>query len=322
MHHFAVHCEALHLPMREVQDAAAGSLVNAATLHADKAILDHVHAPATVATAEGVEDFHHPKRGEFSVVVGIEFQLALVAERIEEGCDFVVADRCAVALLEREFDMFSLVWSFLRRDGEDIHVARFFGGGVEPRVFENAGFERNVEKVAVHRIWLFHRCVDWDVVFLRVCDHLGAAGEFLAETVLPPRGNDFQRRSQCGGCEFKADLVISFSRRAVGDRVCAFRLGYLDHFLGDTRTGDARAEEILTFVDCSSLHHREDEIAGELLAKIFDEALARSGFERLRVEPIEFLFLADVGAEGDDFSGVCFFQPSEQDARVETTGIS
>ena len=218
--------------------------------------------------------------------------------------------------------MLRLVRRFFRRNGKDIHVARFFGGGVEPRVFENARFERNVEKVAVHRIRLFYRCVDGNVVLLRVGDHLGAAWEFLAKTVLPPRCNDFQRRSQRGGGEFKPDLVISFSGCAMGDCVCSFGLGDFDHFLGDARTGDACAEEVLAFVNGSGLHHREDEIAGELLAEIFDETCARSGFERLRVEAIELLFLADVGAEGDDFSGVCFFQPSEQDARVETTGIS
>ena len=59
MHHLAVHGQCFHLPMRKMQNRAAGRLVNAAAFHSDKAVLDNVHAADAVFPAEFVERLHH-----------------------------------------------------------------------------------------------------------------------------------------------------------------------------------------------------------------------------------------------------------------------
>ncbi len=60
----------LHLAVREVQDRAAGRLIHAADLHADEAVLDHVHAADAVFAAELVQRLHHAERGQRLAVHG------------------------------------------------------------------------------------------------------------------------------------------------------------------------------------------------------------------------------------------------------------
>ena len=76
------------------------------------------------------------------------------------GCE---AD--GVAFFEEDLDVFRLVRARLRGRPKG-HTCRVSarGGGVIPRVFEHAGFEGDVEQVAVHRVGLLHRGLDRDVV--------------------------------------------------------------------------------------------------------------------------------------------------------------
>ena len=71
------------------------------------------------------------------------------------------------------------------------------------------------------------------LLLLAVGDHLRAAGELLAEALLPPRGDDLQLRRERGGGQLEAHLVVALAGGAVGDGIGAFRLGDLDHALGD-----------------------------------------------------------------------------------------
>ncbi len=58
----------------------------------------------------------------------------------------------------------------------------------------------------------------------------------------------------------------------------AFAVRDLDHALGNERTGDAGAEEILILVNRAGLHHWENEIAREFLLQVVDVNLGRAGF--------------------------------------------
>jgi hypothetical protein len=60
---------------------------------------------------------------------------------------------------------------------------------------------------------------------------------------------------------------------------------------------------------------------GELLLEVVDVDFGRAGLFGLGVEALQFVVLADVGAEGDDFSLVGVFDPGKEDGGVETTGI-
>ena len=52
MHHFAIECDRLERAMRDLQDRHARCFVNAARLHADKTILNHIDASDAVLAAE------------------------------------------------------------------------------------------------------------------------------------------------------------------------------------------------------------------------------------------------------------------------------
>ena len=299
MHDFAVHRERFHLAVGEVEDRAAGGFVNATALHADEAVFDHVHAADAVFAAEFVEGVHHGERVEFFAVHG-----------------------GAKAALEFELDILGKVGRILRQHGQRGEILAVLEvAGVIPRVFEDAGLVGDVEEVAIHRIRLLRAGGDGHSVGLGVGDHLGAAGEFRAEAGVAPRGDDFEFRREGGGGEFETDLVVALAGGSVGDGGGTFLAGDLDHALGDERARDAGSQEILPLINRPSLHHREDEIAGELLIQIVHITLGGSGFESLLLEAVEFLGLADIGAEGDDLGSVGFLEPIQNDGGVESPRI-
>ena len=154
-----------------------------------------------------------------------------------------------------------------------------------------------------------------------ILDHLGASGELRTEPLLPPGSDHLEIGSQGGGGKLEADLVVPLARCSMSDGVGLLGQCNLHHALGNEGARDAGAEEILPLVHGSRLHHREDEITGELGLKIVDVALGGSGPEGLGLEPLEFLLLADVGAECDHLRGIGFLDPVEDDGGIQTSRI-
>jgi hypothetical protein len=78
----------------------------------------------------------------------------------------------------------------------------------------------------------------------------------------------------------------------------------LDQALGDQRTGDGGAQQVLAFVDGIGAEHREDEVADELFAQIVDVDVLRldASLQRLGARRLQLLTLAEVGRKGDDFA--------------------
>jgi hypothetical protein len=74
----------------------------------------------------------------------------------------------------------------------------------------------------------------------------------------------------------------------------------------------------LSLVNGAGLKHREDKIAREFIAQIFNDAFGRTCTQRFLDEPIEFFFLANVSTEGDNLRVVVLFQPGENNRGVET----
>ncbi len=96
----------------------------------------------------------------------------------------------------------------------------------------------------------------------------------------------------------------------MGNRVGFFTHGDVDLPFGNQRPGDGGAEQIGTFVNRVGAQHREDVIFNELFAQIADHDFARAGLHRLFLDRLEIFALAQVGAEGDDFAAVFFFEPA------------
>ena len=205
-------------------------------------------------------------------------------------------------------------------------VRRVFGGdaqlehfliagseGIQPWVFQNASLEGDVQKIAIHRIGLFRRSLDRNVLLLAISDHFGAAGKFLAERDIAPGSNHLQVRRKRRGRELEADLIVAFSGRAVRQRIGFFLARDLNHRFGDEWPRDAGPEKILAFVHRAGLKHRKNEIARKLLLQIGDITLRSAGFFCFGFEPFELLFLADISAESDDFRIISVPDPGKDD---------
>ena len=284
--------------MREEKNCSARGFINAARLHADKTVFNHVNAPDAVLSAELVERLHHFKRRHFLAV-----------------------DGDAVTFFKIELDKFRCVGSVFRSDGEFEHRLVFRAKRVEPRIFHNSCFVGNVEQIAVHRIRLFHARFDGKPLRHAVIDHFLAPRELRAERFVAPRSDDFQIRSERGSGELKAHLVVALARRTVSDGIATFRLGDFDHTFRDERTRNRRAEEVLSFVNRSRLHHRENEVAGKFFLQIFNVNFGSTGFLALFFEPGKLFFLSDVRAVSDHFGVVFFFNPGKEHGRVQSAGI-
>ncbi len=178
-----------------------------------------------------------------------------------------------------------------------------------------------MEQVAIHGIGLLGGGLHVDLVLGAVGDHFGAAGEFVAVGLDAPRGDDLEIGGEGGGGQLEADLVVAFAGGAVGDGAGPFLQGDLDHALGDQRARDGRAEEVLAFIDGVGTHHRENEVLGELGLEVVDVDLARAGRQRLFLQALELLRLADVGRERDDLGFVVFLEPLQNDRGVQAARI-
>jgi hypothetical protein len=107
----------------------------------------------------------------------------------------------------------------------------------------------------------------------------------------------------------------------VRDRVGALAARDVDLRLGDQRPGDRGAEQVDVLVDGAGAQHREDEVAHELLAQVLDVDRRGPALLRLGACRLEFLALAEIGAEGDDRHLVALDQPGQDDRGVEAAGV-
>ena len=206
--------------------------------------------------------------------------------------------------------MLGLIWSVLWKDGEGGEIVAVFQvARIIPRVLEDACLVADVQKISIHRIRLLGTGCDRNAMGFGIGNHFRAAGKLLAEARIAPRGDDLDLGCESRSGEFKANLIVAFACRSVSHCHGPLGAGDLDHALRDERTGDTGAQKILSFVDCTGLQHRENEIARKLLLKVVHIALRGSGFEGLLLESIEFFSLSHISAEGDDFGSVGVFEP-------------
>ncbi|CTQ74892.1 hypothetical protein LAX5112_04027 [Roseibium alexandrii] len=125
---FEVACAAIernrfHGPVRLQQDRTARGLIDAAALHADKPVFDHVQAANAVVAAIVVELCEQCGRGHFFAV-----------------------QRNRVTFFEADLDFCDNVRGFSRVNGALEYIVRRF----LVRVFQNLSFGRRVQHVGVH----------------------------------------------------------------------------------------------------------------------------------------------------------------------------
>ncbi|MND97227.1 hypothetical protein D3C80_895430 [compost metagenome] len=294
VHGAAVQGDGLDAAVGGQQDRAAGGLIDAARLHADEAVLDQVQTTDAVVVAVLVQRGQQGRRRHGFAV-----------------------DRDGVALFKADGDDGGDVRGGFRRDGALVHEL----GGLDGGVFQNLALGRGVQKVGVDREGGLAALVlgDRDLVLL------GEVQQGLARTELPlaPGGDDVDVGVQGVVAQLEADLVVALAGGAVTDGVGAQLAGDLDLALGDQRTRDRGAEQILAFIEGVGAEHREDEVAHELFAQVVDEDVLGldAQLQRLLLGWGQFFALAQVGGEGDDLRTVFLLQPLQDDRRVQPARI-
>src|SRR6185437_15539647 len=288
----AVERDAFDAAMRGMEDGAARRLVNAARLHADEAVLDQIEPADAMLAAELVEPRQQRRRRQ---------RLAV--------------DRNRVTVLELDLDIFRLVGRGLGRDAAAIDELL----GLDPRVFEHFAFGRNVQQVGVGRERRLAALVarDRNLMFLGVLDQFGPRGQIP----FAPRRDHLDVGLQRVIGQLEPNLIVAFAGRAMRHRVGADLLRDLDLALGDQRPRDRGAEEILPLIQRVGAEHREDVVAHESLAQIFDKDLRHAHCLGLVARRRKFLALPNIGGKGYDFGLIGLLQPAQNHRRVEAAGI-
>src|SRR5215212_5923565 len=239
-----------------------GGFVDLAALYPDQAILEHVDATDTVCAGYGSKFGNEIyKRQHFPI------------------------ERLWQAPFEAELDVVRLVWGVLGRSGEREDV---FGGFVVG-VFQGSCFDRAAPEVLVHAVRGFFRCGDGDPVLLGVGHLLGAAHVPVADW-----GDNRQVRGD-GGCRhIEADLIVTFSSRAVRDVRRPNLPRSLNEFLRYKRAPEGREERVFPAVQRVSHYCRGDVLLGELRPRIPHEGVCGAYLQRLRLYVLRRLSLAEI----------------------------
>jgi hypothetical protein len=105
----------------------------------------------------------------------------------------------------------------------------------------------------------------------------------------------------------------------VRQRVRAHAARHFDLAPRDQRASHRRAEQVFAIVDRTSAQRGKNEIVHELETQIFDEALLRSGRDRLFPNTLQLgLTLANISGDADDARVVVLAQPRDDDGCVES----
>lgn len=155
-------------------------------------------------------------------------------------------------------------------------------------------------QVGVHAPWLSLGGCDGDAVLLGVVEQILPALEAVAELGQPPGRNDLDAGLECVESKLEADLVVALASAAVGDEVTALLLGNPDLSAGDDWAGQRCAEEVAALVGSVALNSAEAELLDELLLEVEDDHLLRANLQRLLLDLIPGLLLANVGEEAHD----------------------
>ena len=224
------------------QDGSAGSLIYAAGLHADHAVLHDVHNADAVLAAETVQ---------LADDVGHLHLLAV--------------DRGGNTLLKGHGHILGLVRSFLRGNAQN---EKMIVVGLVCRILQLQSLMADVPQVPVAAVGLIRGEGQVNAVRLAVFN-LGFTG-IHGPLVVTPWGDDLQVGSQSLDAQLETDLVISLAGCAVADSDCAFLAGNLNQLLRDAGACHGSSQKIFVLVDGARLYTGNDIVVAELVRNILN----------------------------------------------------
>ena len=288
-----IQADALERAVRRVQDGAARRLVYAAALDADEPVLHDVQQADAVGPADLVE---------------LEDDLL--------GAELLTVEGDRDALLEIERDIGRSIGGLQRGDAH-LEEALLLILRLVARVLEVEALVREVPEVLVLGVVGLAADLEGDVVRLGVVDLLLAR----LDGPLPPGGDDRHIRRKVLDRQLKTDLVVTLAGAAVGDGVGVLLLGDLHQALGDHRPGMGRAEQII-LVHSARLEARHDVVVDVLLGQVQHIELRCTGLQRLLLQALKLVRLADVARDRDDLAVVVvLLEPGDDDRCIQTAGI-
>ena len=293
VHGHLVEAERLEVLVRGVEYRAARGLVDAAALHADEAVLDYVEQADAVRAAQLVELEDDVLRAHLDAV-----------------------ERHGRALVELERDVGGLVGGVERGDAH-LEEALLLVERLVARVLEVEALVAQMPEVLVLGV------VRLAVNLQRHVVRLGELYLLLPglDAPLAPGGDYRHVGDEVLERELKPDLVVALAGAAVANGVRALGYGYLGEALGDDGPREGGAEQVLLILR-AGLHGGDDEVVDEFVGQVLDVELARAGLERLLLEALELVRLADVAGDGDDLAViVVLLEPGDDYGRVQAAGV-
>ena len=193
----------------------------------------------------------------------------------------LAVDRDRAALLEADRDDLRLVGRLLgaRDELEDV-VVRSVREILDPLALRRAAPDVVVDRVRRR----LGAALDGDVVLARVGDLLLAAHLPVAD-----RRDDLQLGRQRRDRGVDAHLVVALAGAAVGDRVAARLARDVDGDLGDQRPAQGGEQRVVQAIDGIGLDRRDDEVVGELLARVDHAGVDRAQAQRLLTNDVVVL---------------------------------
>ena len=293
MHRTAIQRQAFNGAAHLEQDRAAWGFVNTARLHADETVFHDIQ------TADPIAPTHFIQLG----------QQGGRAHLLPIDCD-------RIARFKINRDLFGLVRCILGRHHarqDQVHI------GGNSRIFQDFPFGGNVQQIGVLGEGRFAALVLGN----RNLMMFGIGDQFCAGIQIPfaPGGDDLDVRLQRVIAEFKADLVIAFAGRAMGNRIGTHHLGNFNLALGNQRARDGGAQQIRAFILSIGAKHGEDIVAHKFFAQVFDEDLLDPHHLGFLAGRLQFFTLPQIGGEGHNLTAIGVLQPAQDDRGIQATGI-
>ena len=293
MHDLFVHGQHLQLGMGEVQDGAAGSLVDAVILHADETVLHDVDDADAVLAAQLVELFD---------------DLA--------GLHLLAVHGHGSAGLEVDGHIGGLVRSL---EGGHAHLQeagliqiRLVGG-----ILQIQTLMAQMPQVLILGVVGLAGDLQRHVVGLGVIDLLLTG----LDVPLTPRGDDLHIGGKTLDGQLETDLIVTLAGGAVGDGVSALGLGDLRQLLADDGTGKGGAQQVGLILGVH-LQAGDDHVVHHLVHQIGHDQLAGAGLERLLLQTLQLIGLTHVAGHGDDLGViVVLLQPGNDDRGIQAAGV-
>ena len=137
-----------------------------------------------------------------------------------------------------------------------------------------------------------------------------------------PGSNNFEFGRESLNRQLKTNLIIAFTGSTMSHGIATFSKCNLDEFFGDNRAGKTRSQQIFFLVSRAGLECREDIIFDKIFCEVGNKNFRRAGLQSLIVNDVKFIALTDIRTNRYDFAAVIFFEPRNNNGRIEAAAVS